>query len=219
MVISSKYKFIFIHTPKCAGTSIRIALDAFGRKDNCSILTYIRRRLMIPNRIIPRQLYRFKKLENHGTAQCIKNNLPDSIWGNYYKFAFVRNPYDWQVSHYHYIMDSPEHVRHDDVRKCGSFKEYLKRECNENLTSSANPLTQYVCNDQNSIMVNNVGKIENLSSDFKIICDIIGIKAEILHLNRSKHIDYRSYYDETAIELVKKHHHGDLDLFNYVFEP
>ena len=99
--------------------------------------------------------------------------------------------------------------------ECGNFKEYLRLECNDNLTSSPNPLSHYVCGNKNSIIVDFVGKVEHLTSDLKAVCDTIWVNISIPHLNRSNHTDYRSYYDNNAVELVIKHHKADFLNFDY----
>ena len=74
-MIIDKYKTIFIHIPKNAGTSIE---EYFGNKSV---------------RIQP---------EKHADIYEIKKKFKNS-YNNYRKFTIIRNPYDKMVSWYFYL--------------------------------------------------------------------------------------------------------------------
>ena len=215
MVISYKYKFIFIHTPKCAGSSIKRALAPYGRINNKSPFTSIRKRLNIPNDAVSPYLSVFRTFTNHGKAVELQNEIPSKFWRSYFKFAFVRNPFDWVVSHYFYILKDKNHPHHSEVAKCKNFKEYVKKEYYEHLTSRPNPQTSFLYDSNNNLLVDFVGKYELLNKDFRKICNKIGINAELPHINKSTHVDYKNYYDRETIELVKAHCNMDLENFKY----
>lgn len=122
MIISHKYKFIFLKTNKTAGTSIEIALSRFCKPDD--IITpisvddeKIRRELGYAG---PQNFYspicdyrlrdigrlflkgkRKKRYYNHITANEVKKNISNEIWENYFKFCFERNPWDRVISLYY----------------------------------------------------------------------------------------------------------------------
>jgi len=60
-------------------------------------------------------------------------------------------------------------------------------------------------------------KMESLDQDFYKIQDLLGISNNLPHLNKSHHYDYREYYNQESIKLVKKMHNEDLETFGYVF--
>lgn len=192
-----------------------MALKPFGRKDNKSPLTYLRNKLLSPKLKLPRRFYRLTEFENHGSALEFREHLPCSIWDNYYKFAFVRNPFDWQVSHYHYILGNSDHLHHEEIVKCGSFKEYLKHECEKRLISSPNPMTHYVSDREGKVIVDKIGKLEELNRELGVIARQIGIEIAIQHMNKSAHRDFRSYYDTDSADLVREYHRKDFENFNY----
>ena len=70
--VSSKYPLIFLHIPKCAGTSL------------CNML-------QIP-----------KDSRGHGSYEELKRRINPEIWNNHKKFTVVRNPFDRIVSTYAY---------------------------------------------------------------------------------------------------------------------
>ena len=62
-----------------------------------------------------------------------------------------------------------------------------------------------------------IGKIENIEKDFEKICERIKIKAEIPHVNKSEHKNYREYYNEETKNLIAKHFAEDIEMFDYSF--
>jgi hypothetical protein len=101
MAISYKDKLIFVHIPKCAGTSIEKALSRVAKLE-----------LMNPNpiednRIQKQSLNRvgyIHRLERHLSAIEIRNIVGDIFFEKAFKFSFVRNPYSRLVSFYNYIL-------------------------------------------------------------------------------------------------------------------
>lgn len=120
MIISHKHKFIFIKTRKTAGTSLEIALSALcGAED---VITGIdpddeKARKDLGGRPpqhfkIPLSAHSFgermqmlfgkerKQFYNHISAAEAKELIDPSIWNDYYKFCFERNPWDKVLSQY-----------------------------------------------------------------------------------------------------------------------
>ena len=69
MVLDDK-KLIFIHPPRCSGTSIEASFKWFNEENK------------------------------HWSAQRIKRSISDDKWNSYFKFSIVRNPFDRAVSIY-----------------------------------------------------------------------------------------------------------------------
>ncbi len=216
MVISYKNRFIFIHVPKVAGQSIRSALKKYGRVNNYYSINKLTHKLRIEH-----WFYHFKALclyglPNHGTALEIKRKVPKKKWNKYFKFGFVRNPYDWHVSNFNHIKRALNHPKYDILKNIDSFKEYLELEVKYNITSKPNTLSKFLTDDKGEIMVDFVGKFEKLEDDFNKIQKIIGINEKMPHLNKSNHKTYKEYYnDQRCIELVNKHNYEDFKRFGY----
>jgi hypothetical protein len=123
MIISHKYKFIFVKTRKTAGTSLEIALSKIcGPEDVITPTIYgpddILRKEMggrqpqntaIPYREYSRKdwyhlVFKGKRtfFMEHMPAQQVVMRLGDSVWNDYYKFTIERNPFDKAVSLYYW---------------------------------------------------------------------------------------------------------------------
>lgn len=121
MLISHRYRFIFLKTQKTAGTAIEIALRGLlGPDDVITPISAaderISRQLGHPGprhfraplkRYTPEDLRSLltraklkKRFYNHIPAAQVKAELPDSIWQNYLKISVERNPFDKAISSY-----------------------------------------------------------------------------------------------------------------------
>jgi len=68
--------------------------------------------------------YGFERYNRHIKAAEIKNNISTKIWNNFFKFGFVRNPWGWQVSLYHYMLENKDHFQHKIIKN-KNFNEYI----------------------------------------------------------------------------------------------
>ena len=124
MPLSIKYKCVFIHIPRTGGTSFRkiLGIDGDGvettdwskasleQVNGKGLLSISNRDVTLPSHTIPRVLHKEHMCMKH-IAQL--NVVPRSVFDEYLKFAFVRNPWDKALSvytnHYHIYCDNFEH--------------------------------------------------------------------------------------------------------------
>ncbi len=142
----------------------------------------------------------------------IRKLIDEDTFSNYYKFTFVRNPWDWQVSLYHYMLQSKKHRQHKLI-KSFTFEEYIDWRVNHDLKLQSK---RFVDGDGN-MLVDFVGQFENLEEDFAKACDVLSINFRLPHKNRSKHRSYRDYYNDRTSQLIKEAFAQDIALFSYEF--
>ena len=129
MPLSHKYKCLFIHIPRTGGTSFRQMLNIDEEVGNLEYLNTMglmpvqNNQSHLPSHTKPRVLHKEHLCLKH-MAQL--NLISKEVFDNYYKFAFVRNPWDKVVSeytnHFHiYCTDFAEYVE-----KVKVIVEYLK---------------------------------------------------------------------------------------------
>ena len=91
MIVSHRHRFIFIAVPRTGTHAVRAALAPFlGPEDwqQEGLLTGARSPLPPLGRIG----------HGHISLRLARPHLPEAVWRTYFKFAFVRDPYDRFVS-------------------------------------------------------------------------------------------------------------------------
>lgn len=225
-IISHKKKFIFVHIYKTAGTTITDCLIKYATmKQRLAYDYYLTRKLS--NGVGKAfNLYDSGKkwltgYHKHATALEIRNHLGNSLHDRYYKFAFVRNPWDLLVSFYYYIRRQQDHKYFYLANKL-TFKEFVK------YYLDTLPLLQldFLTDDKGNIIVDRIGKFENLQQDFQNILYELDLHTggdrmyslEFHNLSADRQRDYKIYYDEITATLVANYFSKDIDCFEYQFD-
>lgn len=192
MLISLKYKLIFIHIYKTGGNFVR----TFLRKLDPNILS-----------IAPA----------HILAKEAKKKIPSIIWDNFKKICIVRNSYDWQVSLYSYVKGLKTHHQHEIIKDM-NFKEYLQwRQSDLHqqllfiLDDNKKPLIDNILKFEN---LNN-DLIDFFHNNYNIDISKILPKKKINTSKRNS--DYRTYYTEEDKEFLYELHKPDIEYFNFTF--
>ena len=219
-MISHKHKFIFIHIPKCGGTSVESFL-----KKNAEALGYEKEDGLE---------YTMRK---EGLAKVI------NLYPQYFTFTFVRNPFDRFVSIWKH-SERGETNYYDKPNKNLNFKEYayLIKEANPNRLSKFDLyhskkqiefILDYNKNDFFGISRTTnkkcdfVGKLESLQKDFKQVCKMLNLNLsnyDLAPVNTSPEFNkivrphYSSYYDSETLEIVRNIYAEDIKYLEYKFE-
>jgi len=207
MLLSHSHRFIFIHNYRVAGTSIRKSLDKYVRKP---LLRRIFGAIGVGNKLTH---HKWKTFPAHIKANELKRILPADLYDAFYKFAFVRNPWDWQVSLYHYMLKNKSHRQHTLISAMKSFDEYIVWRVSEGKVLQKD----FVTDSEDTMIVDFVGRYENLNNDFLQVCKVLNINASLPHINKSSHMNYRSYYSAETRNLVEENFSEDIELFGYTF--
>ncbi len=69
-----------------------------------------------------------------------------------------------------------------------------------------------------NILVNFIGKFEKLDNDFKKILNILRRKDSLVHINKSKHLNYRDYYNSQTYKIIREIYRDDFEIFDYDLE-
>jgi hypothetical protein len=213
MELSHSHRFIFVHVYRAAGQSISQALRPYCVVPRPSLAA----RVPVVRRLARRQLYDLRE-HNHGhiRASELKAALPAEVFDSFFKFAFVRNPWDWQVSIYHYVLQRTDHPDHDFYGSLRTFEAYLDWRIQ---TEGAELQSEFVLDESGELLVDFVGRYETLAEDFGTVCERIGINCALPHVNGSKHRDFRDCYTPETRALVEDAYRADIERFGYAFDP
>ena len=207
MLINHKHNDVFVHVYKVAGQSVKLALRRHDFRYLPGIRTPLAKLVELP------QAYTFRSMEQHSTAAQARDYLGQEQWDKMFTFTFVRNPWDWQVSLFHFIQTNTNNYQRRMVSEM-TFDEYIKWRVEEDRHLQG----EFVFDRHGNQLVDFVGKFENLSEDFAYVCDQIGIDVSLPHENASKHEAWRSYYTDETAALVEEAFRPDIEAFGYSFE-
>lgn len=203
MIVSHQHKYVFLHIPKTAGTSIQVAL---------------RLRTGCTGGIIKDSCIVIGKTKHH--------IVPEKIPQGYFVFAFVRNPWDRILSYYMFRCKEPRNFArksiHPNERKA-SFKEWLNRLDEFKNYKHINPAFHISIQPQIDTIKNYpdfIGKYENIEQDLKFVFNQIGQEYQPLknvNSTTAKKKHYREYYDTETKEIVARLYEKDIEHFGYIF--
>lgn len=196
MIISDSRKFVFVHIPKNAGTSIRFALRPFGEDQ-----------------------WRGSRVAWHETLPAMMARHPELK--SHFKFAFVRNPWERLVSLFFSLKQSGV----ETFRQFRDMEnlEIMLRLLNSNAAWLCNMRAlraqcEYICGEDGRRLTDFVGRFENLEADFGLICRRIGIAAPLPRENVSSHGPYADYYNNWSRDFVAARYVRDIREFGYAFD-
>ncbi len=158
------------------------------------------------------------KLERHASAQDISNVLGAETFARLFKFAFVRNPWDFQLSLYHFNMTRTEFPGHLSTIKFRDFEDYIMSKAR--VAAPQGLQKRYIVDDNDKLMVDFVGRFETLAQDFGAVCDPLGLKdVKLAHENSTKHLPWQQSYTLPMFEIVRDVSRADIDYFGYADDP
>lgn len=153
----------------------------------------------------------FECKQDHHPASDMKKRS-GKFWNEYFKWCFVRNPWDMLVSKYHFRKKQ----KMDEFKqKQLLFAEWLDFA----LTCSYHLTKQYLWIKTNGqIELDFIGRFENLRNDFQFVSQKVGLNKELPHVNKTRHDHYSMYYTSKMVDKVRKECCEDIRLFGYEFE-
>lgn len=186
---SFRHRYLFFAVPKTASTSIVQALLA---QDDAELIP-----------------------PKHKYAKEARRDLPRDIWSGYFKFAFVRNPFDWMASWYFYRSQNnfrdgadPYHSFTGDR----SFADFVRYD-----TEWPRTQTEFLTDDTGQWLMDFVGNYECLQEHFDLVCERLGMgKQRLPKLNISPNeIHPSSLYDDELVRLVAERNADLIEEFGY----
>lgn len=159
-------------------------------------------------------------------------DLSDSRYRDWFKFTFVRNPWDRVVSCFEnkFRHPRPDKGKYEDYVL--PLKEFFETEevafdqfawfvskCPDDMANEHwRSQFTFIMDGGNNLLVDFAGRFESLERDFREACRRIGCRARLPHEGKSSHrAPYREYYDAKSLERISKRYLLDSRVFKYSF--
>jgi hypothetical protein len=229
MILSHKYKFIFIKTAKTAGTSIEVFLskhcgatdvltpiepsvEGHQPRNYRGFINPIPEILERPGKIfsaLRRSIASREKFYRHMPAFEVQKRVPFDIWKSYFKFCVDRNPWDKVLSHYHM----------HNAREGGSLSldEYLAR--------GRFPINYFRYTDDSGrkVIVDRILRYETLGAELSEVFSQLNISFDgTLGVNakseyRVDRTPYQQVFNDEQRRIVEKAFAREIELHGYRF--
>ena len=212
MIISHAHRFIFFAVPKTATQAVRQALSAhLGPEDWQQHALYGQARLPIPALAA--------KGHGHLSVREVAPRLDSDTWESYFKFGFVRNPFERFVSAYLFLFrNALAAERREPPQITEGMKAALNRPKFRQRVLIA-PQSDLLTDARGDVALDRLGRHERLQADFDEIAQRLGLPPMALaKRNATAHGHYSGYYDGELKEMVGALYAQDLARFDYRFE-
>ena len=200
---------VFIHIPRCGGTSVHDFLAA---------TVPLEPRPGLAARLA--QFYLPSLLNKHTTGRVLREVLGETNWMSVQKLTVVRNPWDQMVSRYHWWLQKAP--RFSFFRECaaevaelGSFDSFLSSRFGREF---GNPLDWFT-DDYGTDIVDFVARYETLERDIHQFCESARLapRKVLPHLNATERSSYRDYYNSNTRRIVASRFSDLIVRFGYQF--
>lgn len=168
----------------------------------------------------------------HDSVSTYQIIYPKFEFDSYFKFCFIRNPWDRLFSAYKFlktggINKTDEQFSTDHLARYGNFEQFVEgwvSEENIMLYTHFVPQYKYICPTGTLIpAVDFIGQYENLEEDFAHISEKIfpGKVKQLPHLNkthRNNCTDFKTAYSDKMRDIVADAYKIDIQMFGYTFD-
>jgi hypothetical protein len=207
MIISHQHRFVFAAIPKTGTHSVRQALrEHMSAEDLEQVGLFVNKRFPFE------ELARIR--HGHISLEQVRPFLGEEAFANYFKFAFVRNPFDRFVSYCAFM--TRDNGAFD--RNPGEVMRRILFDLRPMHHVLFQPQHSFVTDGEGRLLADYIGRVEEMQASFDSICQKIGIPSQPLkQVNSSRRGAYRDYYDQELIDGVSDLYQRDLALFGYEF--
>ena len=188
---SPYHKLLFIHVPKCAGTTINSAI------------------LVAVNRGVPSPDFRLRGQGAHPFAVEVRKQVGRKDWALCWKFGVVRNPWDRMVSLHGFLRER------ELLDGAITFRSWLLFDSSD-AHKKAVPQCHWLF-DRHCQIVDSVFRFERLDQAQKALSGYLGKPVVFNWYKKTDRGEYRSYYDEGTKEWVRNVYAEDIERFGYQF--
>jgi hypothetical protein len=203
MIKSESHSFLFIHIQRTGGGSVSRMLRA-NVPDA--------RRFLMP----------------HSHAQEALEKLGNR-YPHFYKFSFVRNPWERMVSWFAMLtrhvrqVSKPGWNRYKFAAATSGFENFLNADAVKRVGKSHYSLAfnqlDYLMDTAGNLLVDDVFRLENFTSDCQLMAARCGfVLPRVFHTHKIQHAHYSTYYTPSTKQLIADRFARDIDYLGYRFD-
>ncbi|NER22223.1 MAG: sulfotransferase family protein [Symploca sp. SIO1B1] len=222
-MISYDKKCIFVHIPKTGGSSIENLIWTGNRRESD----------LWKGHITPYyNKYQTGGLQ-HLFATHIQQEVGNDVFKSFFKFSFVRNPWDKAVSQFCYMKTIKILREFIGMSKDDCFKQYLSLIQTKKHVQWEEQY-KFILDQNGNSLVDFIGRFENFENDVRYVLQTLNNQtslnpqeltpesakisfAKIPHVKQSLRTHYTDYYDNESKDIVRHLYQKDIELFNYIF--
>ena len=170
----------------------------------------------------------FKNLQpGHIHASTYQLVFSRKLYCDYFKFTFVRNPWDRLVSAYYFLKGGGAHEKdrrwaESQLSDYDSFEDFVSRGLGKEEVLSwphFRPQVDFLSSPNGMVEIDYIGRFESIQEDFDFISQRLGINRELLHINKAKATRpaYQDQYSDAARKIADQVYSRDINSFGYTF--
>jgi len=212
MLISHKYKFIYVRPQKVAGTSTEAFLERYCLPDELESShqhQHARTEEVSEDGILGSRKNKKNIWFAHKLPEDIKKEIGDDIWNSYVKICNIRNPFDLAVSFYTRKEYLPPNK--SEFEKFLSDEKILKKLLRNKKVWSENGSFSY---DYYIRQENLVDDLNNLIISLKL--PNYNSEVPTYKQNHTRE-HYSQYYNIKTKKIIEDNFKEELEFFNYSF--
>lgn len=230
--------FLFVHLPKCAGTSMLSMLSHVG-SDRCITIAETASKTQAMNIVRNSSLNRSKVKVIMG--RNVLYGMHDGFQSEPFYFTMLRNPVERYISQYNFYVDAAKNQNHRAHYagshrvlidgKIMSLHEFALRGCDKNMMTRAladalydpDSSDQWWWVDEETQLsqakrmlshMGFVGFVETFEADCQTMFEQINISPPLIQVNCS---DHAAECDADVLALIQQNNLDDIALYNHAF--
>ena len=205
LIVSHRHRFIFFAVPRTGTHSVRTALRPHLGEGDWE-QEGLRRKVTLPVPALARIGH------GHISLKQAQVHLREEVWGAYFKFAFVRDPYDRFVSSWTFM--NTHNPPYGD-KEAAFMKKALSTEGFRHRVL-VRPQVELLEDELGALGMDFIGRYESLAASFAEVCRRIGLPPQPLaHSNASTRRGFSHYYDDELLGMVTDFYRSDFERLGY----
>lgn len=223
-MISHRHRFIFIHIPKCAGTSVESLFghfDDFTGRDGQDHRPIRMLQTPVPLDAALRSRENVKMIGKRFARKLLRYPNPRSGWTvtaeqyrSYYKFAIIRDPRTRLYSWYRNVKRDLSHRKALRISADITLEEFVDRFAGRGMLA---PATWWLEEFDGFVRLDRLVQFESLATDFECVCRDLGLSPVDLPLHNAatRGTSLNEAFTSRCLRRVEEIYANELARFNY----